>query len=75
MCGMEYRHESHTIFQIEYRFVSVTKYRYKVLSAAIAERVRDLVRETCEAFAIRPNADFKMEHEWDASFSRRVSGL
>ncbi|MCX7195891.1 MAG: IS200/IS605 family transposase, partial [Proteobacteria bacterium] len=28
---MEYRYGSHTVFQIEYHFVCVTKYRYKVL--------------------------------------------
>ena len=47
---MEYRYGSHTVFQIEYHFVWVTKYRYKVLIGEIAERVRELVRETCEAF-------------------------
>ncbi|CAE6873708.1 hypothetical protein R69658_08272 [Paraburkholderia aspalathi] len=52
-CGMEYRHGSHTVFQIEYQFVWVTKYRYKVLSGEVAERVRELVRETCEAFEVR----------------------
>lgn len=31
----------------------VTKYRYKVLRGEVAERVRELVRETCEAFEIR----------------------
>jgi putative transposase len=50
---MEYRHGSHTVFQIEYHFVWVTKYRYKVLSGEVAERVRELVRETCEAFEVR----------------------
>jgi len=50
---MEYRYGSHTVFHIEYHFVWVTKYRYKVLSGDIAERVRELVRETCEAFEIR----------------------
>ena len=51
---MEYRYGSHTVFQrgwpraFEYHFVWVTKYRYKVLSGDIAERVRELVRETCE---------------------------
>ena len=50
---MEYRYGSHTVFQIEYHFVWVTKYRYKVLTGEVAERVRGLVRETCEAFEIR----------------------
>ena len=50
---MDYRYGSHTVFQIEYHFVWVTKYRYKVLTDVVAERVRELVRQTCEAFEIR----------------------
>lgn len=50
---MGYRYGSHTVYQIEYHFVWVTKYRYKVLSGEVAERVRDWVRQTCEAFEIR----------------------
>ena len=50
---MEYRYGSHTVFQIEYHFVWVTKYRYRVLNGEVAERVRELVRDTCEAFGIR----------------------
>ena len=49
---MEYRYGSHTVFQIEYHFVWVTKYRYQVLKGEVAERVRELVRQTCEAFEI-----------------------
>ena len=44
---------SHTVFNIEYHFVWVTKYRYQVLKGDIALRVRELVRQTCEAFEIR----------------------
>ena len=50
---MEYRYGSHTVFNIEYQFVWVTKYRYQVLKGDVALRVRDLVRQTCEAFEIR----------------------
>ena len=50
---MEYRYGSHTVFNIEYHFVWVTKYRYKVLSEEVALRVRELVRQTCEAFEIQ----------------------
>ena len=50
---MEYRYGSHTVFKIEYHFVWVTKYRYPVLRGEIAERVRELVRQTCQAFEIR----------------------
>jgi putative transposase len=49
---MEYRYGSHTIFKIEYHFVFVTKYRYKVLTGDVGIKVRELVRQTCEAFEI-----------------------
>jgi len=49
---MEYRYGSHTVFNIEYHFVWVTKYRYKVLHSEVALRVKELVRQTCEAFEI-----------------------
>lgn len=50
---MDYRYGSHTVYQIEYHFVWVTKYRYPVLRGDVAERVRELVRQTCDAFEIR----------------------
>jgi putative transposase len=50
---MNYRYGSHTVFSIEYHFVWITKYRYDVLRGDIALRVRDLVRQTCEAFDMR----------------------
>jgi putative transposase len=50
---MECRYGSHIVFKIEYHFVWVTKYRYPVLRGEIAERVRELVRQTCQAFEIR----------------------
>lgn len=50
---MDYRYGSHTVFNIEYHFVWVTKYRYHVLKGDVAQRVKELVRQTCEAFEIR----------------------
>lgn len=50
---MDYRYGSHTVFNIEYHFVWVTKYRYKVLMGDVAIRVRELVRQICEIFEIR----------------------
>lgn len=50
---MDYRYGSHTVFQIEYHFVWVTKYRYKVLTTEVGERVRELVRQVCATFEIR----------------------
>ena len=47
------RFGNHTAFQIEYSFVWVTKYRYKVLTGDVAERARELVKRTCVAFEVR----------------------
>lgn len=43
----DYRRGSHTVYQIEYHFVWVTKYRYHVLRGDIAERCRELIRQSC----------------------------
>ena len=50
---MDYRYGSHTVYNIEYYFVWVTKYRYKVLTGDVALRVRELVRQTCAIFEIK----------------------
>jgi len=50
---MDYRYGSHIVYSIEYHFVWVTKYRYPVLNGDISLRVRELVRQTCEAFEIK----------------------
>ena len=49
---MDYHTGSHTKYKIEYHFVWVTKYRYPVLKGDIAERTRELVRQTCSNFEI-----------------------
>ncbi len=50
---MEYRYGSHTIYKIEYHFVWVTKYRYQMLTGDLGLRLREMVRQSCEAFEIR----------------------
>ena len=42
----------HSIHDIQYHFVWVTKYRYQVLKGEVALRLRDLTRQTCEARSI-----------------------
>ena len=49
---MHYRYGSHTVFKIQYHFVSVTKYRYQVLKGDVGLRIRELIRETCQSFEI-----------------------
>ena len=43
----KYRRATHTIYNIQVHLVWITKYRYKILSGKIGERVRQLVRRIC----------------------------
>ena len=43
----EYRRGAHTLYDIEYHFVWVTKYRYHILKGAVGLRTRELIRQTC----------------------------
>lgn len=45
----DYRGGAHTVYDIKYHLVWVTKYRYKVLRGDLARRARDLIRELCMA--------------------------
>ena len=46
---MEYRSGSHSRYELKVHIVWITKYRKKILRAAIAHRVRELIREICKA--------------------------
>ncbi len=43
------RNGSHTQYDIQYHLVWTTKYRYKILNGRVAERLRELIRQGCEA--------------------------
>jgi len=45
----EYRHSAHAVYDLKYHVVWITKYRYKILRGRLAERARDLIRQTCQA--------------------------
>ena len=45
----EYRKGSHTVYDIKYHIVWITKYRKSVLRGEIGLRLRELIRQTCEA--------------------------
>ena len=49
---VDYKIGSHTVYDIKYHFVWVTKYRYKVLDKSIGERLRKLIRQVCETMNI-----------------------
>ncbi len=48
----EYSHGSHTVHDIKYHMVWLTKYRYKVLTGSIASRLRELIIQGCSARGI-----------------------
>ena len=45
----EYHKGSHTVYDIKYHIVWITKYRKSVLRGEIGLRLRELIRQTCEA--------------------------
>jgi putative transposase len=45
----EYNKGSHTVYDIKYHLIWVTKYGYKVLNKPISSRLRELIRQGCEA--------------------------
>ncbi|WP_028977520.1 IS200/IS605 family transposase [Sporolactobacillus terrae] len=47
-----YQKSGHAIYDIKYHVIWVTKYRYKVLRGQIAVRLRELIRQGCEARGI-----------------------
>ncbi len=42
-----YRKSSHSTYDIKYHIVWITKYRKAILTGKIAERARELIRQTC----------------------------
>jgi putative transposase len=46
---VEYRKGAHTVYDLKYHLVWVTKYRYDVMRGEIAIRARDLIRQVCMA--------------------------
>ena len=44
---MSYRKTAHSVYDLKYHLVWVTKYRKPVLRGEIATRVRELIRQTC----------------------------
>ena len=46
------RKSSHVQYDIVYHIVWTTKYRYKVLTGKIAERCRELIRQSCNSMEV-----------------------
>lgn len=46
------RKSSHVQYDIQYHIVWTTKYRYRVLTGRIAERARELIRQSCNSMDV-----------------------
>ena len=46
------RRSSYVQYDLQYHLVWTTKYRYKVLNGKIAERARELIRQSCKSMDI-----------------------
>ncbi len=42
-----YRKSSHTVHGLKVHLVWITKYRYKVLTRQVGDRLRELIRQSC----------------------------
>ena len=49
----DYRTGAHTVYDIKYHVVWVTKYRYSVLRGEMATRARDIIRDICMQHEVR----------------------
>ena len=47
-----YRKTSHSVYDIKYHVVWITKYRKPILSEEIRMRVREMIRETCTSLDV-----------------------
>lgn len=49
---MPYRKTSHAVYDLKYHLVWITKYRKLVMRGEIGQRLRDLIRQTCETLDV-----------------------
>jgi putative transposase len=49
---MSYRKTSHSVYDLKYHIVWITKYRKPVLQGQVALRLRELVRQTCASLDV-----------------------
>ena len=49
---MSYRKTAHSVYDLKYHIVWITKYRKPILHGAIGLRVRELIRQTCASLDV-----------------------
>lgn len=50
---MSYRKTSHSVYDLKYHIVWVTKYRYQVLRGGVGVRTRELIRQICTTLDVQ----------------------
>ena len=58
----EYIHGEHSVHDIKYHIVWITKYRYKILTVKVAQRVRELLIQGCRASMIQEYIEKQFEN-------------
>lgn len=72
----KYRKTSHTVYDIKYHLVWITKYRKKILKGELAKRVRELIREVMKAMKSSGNHPITGRSEVDETvFGGQESGV
>ena len=51
--GRSYRRSSHTVHDLRVHLVWVTKYRFKVLTKDVGNRIREIIRQYCDTNGIQ----------------------
>ena len=59
---MSYRKTSHSVYDLKYHLVWITKYRKPVLRGEIAIRLRELVRQTCAQLNVYLSGHVAADH-------------
>ena len=49
---MSYRKTAHSVYDLKYHIVWITKYRKPIMRGAIGRRVRELIRQTCASLEV-----------------------
>ena len=49
---MSYRKTAHSVYDLKYHIVWITKYRKPIMRGGIGKRVRELVRQTCASLDV-----------------------
>lgn len=52
LAAVAYRKSSHSVYELKYHLVWITKYRKRVLKGQVGIRLREMLRETCASLDV-----------------------